>query len=232
MLNKEKHQTVMVQILKDLYSDVSISSLLGFKGGTAAYLLYGLPRFSVDLDFDLLENTEENRSAVFEKIRRILLAYGTIKDEQEKFFTLFFSLSYAAGEQQVKVEINTRDTGAHYEMKSYLGVPVLAATQASLFAGKLVALTRRREFVARDLYDVHFFLTKRWDIDRNVLEAYGIASLKEYLEQCAVFVEKIPDKALLAGLGELVSEKEKVFVKTGLKSDTAFLLRARASLER
>lgn len=217
----------MVNILKDIYSDISISSLLGFKGGTAVYLLYGLPRFSVDLDFDLLENSEENRDRVFQKIREILLKYGEIKDEQKKLFTVFFSLSYATGEHQVKVEINTRHTSARYEMKSYLGIPMLVATRASLFAGKLVALTQRKEFVARDLYDTHFFLKNLWDIDPDVLDAYHIPSLREYLERCVAFVENIPDNALLAGLGELIDEKEKIFVKTHLKNDTVFQLKLR-----
>lgn len=65
MFNKDKHTLIMTQILKDIYSDVTISSLLGFKGGTAAYLFYDLPRFSVDLDFDLLENSEKNRDIIF-----------------------------------------------------------------------------------------------------------------------------------------------------------------------
>jgi len=68
MLNREKHQLIMGQILKDIYTNISISSLLGFKGGTCAYFFYDLPRFSVDLDFDLLEVNEKNQKLVFEKI--------------------------------------------------------------------------------------------------------------------------------------------------------------------
>ena len=52
----------MGQILKDIYTDISIGPLLGFKGGTCAYFFYNLPRFSVDLDFDLLEVSEENKN--------------------------------------------------------------------------------------------------------------------------------------------------------------------------
>jgi len=52
------HNNLLVQILKDIYSDTDISPFLGFKGGTAAYLFYDLPRFSVDLDFDLLDETK------------------------------------------------------------------------------------------------------------------------------------------------------------------------------
>lgn len=229
-LDRDKHKLVMTQILKDIYADVSISSFLGFKGGTAAYLFYALPRFSVDLDFDLLENSEKTRDLVFEKVRGILKKYGEIKDEQKKFFTVFFSLSYEVGGHQVKVEINTRETGARYEMKSYLGMPMLVATRESMFAGKLIAMTQRKEFVSRDLYDTHFFLTQRWDIDTNVLATYQVKSLKEYLIACIAFIDNVPDNGLLAGLGELIDEKEKVFVKDSLKNDTIFQLRARADL--
>ena len=230
MFNKDKHKVIMTQILKDIYSDVTISSLLGFKGGTAAYLFYALPRFSVDLDFDLLENSERNRDLVFEKVHDILSKYGEVKDEQKKFFTIFFSLSYKVGEHQIKVEINTRETGARYEMKSYLGIPMLVAIKESMFAGKLVAMTQRKEFVSRDLYDAHFFLAQMWDIDANVLISYQIKSLKAYLETCIAFIENIPDNVLLAGLGELIDEKEKIFVKNKLKDDTIFLLKARADI--
>ncbi len=227
MLSKDRHKLVMTQILKDIYSDVSISSLLGFKGGTAAMLFYGLPRFSVDLDFDLLDDSQENRDLIFGRLHEIILKYGEIKDEQVKFATIFFALSYGAGEHQIKVEVNTRKTGARYELKTYLGIPALVATKASMLAAKLVALTRRKRFVARDLYDVHFFLKEGWDIDEGVFLAYRIGPTKEYLETCATFAENVPENALLAGLGDLIDEQEKTFVKNKLKQDAVFLLRAR-----
>ena len=55
MLDIQKHKFILVSILKDIYSDVSLGSIFGFKGGTAFYLFYNLPRFSVDLDFNLLD---------------------------------------------------------------------------------------------------------------------------------------------------------------------------------
>ena len=90
MLNKEKHQLIMGRILKDIYTDVTISSLLGFKGGTCAYLFYRLPRFSVDLDFDLLLISEENQKLVFEKLVSIMNKYGQIKDKYIKRFNMPF----------------------------------------------------------------------------------------------------------------------------------------------
>jgi predicted nucleotidyltransferase component of viral defense system len=59
-LNIPTHKTILFQILKDIYSDTTIAPFLGFKGGTATLLFYNLDRFSVDLDFDLLDESKEN----------------------------------------------------------------------------------------------------------------------------------------------------------------------------
>ena len=75
MLNKAKHQLLMTQILKEIYSDIEISSTLGFKGGTCAYFFYHLPRFSVDLDFDLIQPKLADKQAVFDKIENIYNTY-------------------------------------------------------------------------------------------------------------------------------------------------------------
>ena len=227
MLNKEKHRLVMAQILKDIYSDISIASLLGFKGGTAAYSFYELPRFSVDLDFDLLDDSESNRNLIFEKIKNIISKYGEIKDKQQKFATIFFALSYESGEHQIKVEINMRKTGASYEMKNYFGIPVLASTKESMFSAKLVALLNRKEFAARDLFDVYYFLKNNWGTDNNVFESYNISSEKEYIKKCVSFVENVPENTLLKNLGELIDEKQKEFVKTKIKDEVIFMLKAR-----
>ena len=64
MVNVNKHKFLLLQILKDIYSDVELSGCLGFKGGTALMFFYDLPRFSVDLDFNLLDLTKEK--AVYE----------------------------------------------------------------------------------------------------------------------------------------------------------------------
>ena len=65
---------------------------MGFKGGTAAFMFYNLPRFSVDLDFDLLDETQEYN--VFNKIEKIVKHYGKIKEARKKRFNLFFLISY------------------------------------------------------------------------------------------------------------------------------------------
>jgi len=82
-LNTARHKSILVKILKDIYTDTSLGSVLGFKGGTAAYLYHKLSRESLDLDFDLLDDTKEDH--VFEKIEEIAKQYGKIKEECKKF---------------------------------------------------------------------------------------------------------------------------------------------------
>src|SRR3989344_6482414 len=134
-LNPILHKNILIRILKDMYSDASVGPILGFKGGTAAYLFYELSRFSVDLDFDLLDVTQEDR--VFEQIKKILGTYGALKEIEKKRFNLFFLLSYdkkIQGAQNIKVEINRRDFGSKYEIMSYFGIPMKVMVKEDMAA--------------------------------------------------------------------------------------------------
>ncbi len=230
MLNKEKHQLIMAQILKDIYTDVSISSLLGFKGGTCAYFFYNLPRFSVDLDFDLLKVTEENQKMILKKIVTILNTYGTIKDQYIKKFTVFALLSYGDEDHNVKIEINVRKLVENmkdlYEIKEYLGISMLVAKKDYLFAAKLAALTLRTETAMRDIFDIQYFAKNHWDINAGVIKNFTEKTVKKYLSDCIAFIEKTKDNQMLQGLGELIeSEKQKNWVRNHLKADVIFMLR-------
>lgn len=230
MLNKEKHQLIMGQILRDIYSDTSVSSLIGFKGGTCAYFFYGLTRFSVDLDFDLFSTDEATQKLIHEKIHGMLGKYGEIKDDYIKRNTIFFLLSYGDVDHNVKVEVNVRilmlDIKEHYEVKEYLGISMLAGKKDYLFASKLVALTTRNETAMRDIYDVWFFGTNHWDINAEVIKARTGKTIKEYMADCIPVVEAVKDNEMLRGLAEfLPGEKEKAWVKTHLRKEVVFLLK-------
>ena len=137
MLNRENHQLIMGQILKDIYTDILIAPLLGFKGGTCAYFFYELPRFSVDLDFDLLTINQKTEQVVFKKIVEILSKYGKVKNEYMKKHTIFAVLSYGDSDHNIKIEINFRestiDIRDQYEIKNYLGISMLVAKKNYLF---------------------------------------------------------------------------------------------------
>lgn len=220
----------MGQILRDIYSDTSISSLIGFKGGTCAYFFYGLTRFSVDLDFDLFSSDEATQKLVYEKIGGMLGKYGEVKDHYIKQNTIFFLLSYGDADHNVKVEVNVRilmpDIREHYEMKEYLGISLLAARKDYLFASKLAALTDRRLLAMRDIYDIWFFAKNSWDINVEALKARTGKTIKEHIADCIPVVEAVKDNEILRGLAELLpGEKEKAWVKTHLRKEVVFLLK-------
>ncbi|OGZ31534.1 MAG: hypothetical protein A3H02_02385 [Candidatus Niyogibacteria bacterium RIFCSPLOWO2_12_FULL_41_13] len=236
MLNKEKHQLVMGQILKDIYTNVSIAPLLGVKGGTCAHFFYGLPRFSVDLDFDLFSTDEATQKLVLEAVKNILEKHGEIKDSRIKRNTIFFLLSYGDIDHNIKVEISIRihipDIQERYELKEYLGISMLVGKKDYLFASKLAALTSRGEIAMRDIYDIWYFAKNNWDINTEVLNARTNKTTKEQLADCIAVIEKVKDNQILRGLGELLNEKEKTWVKTNLRKETVFLLKNYMSVEK
>ncbi len=226
MLNQNIHKTILLQILKDIYTDASLGPVLGFKGGTAAHFFYDLSRFSVDLDFDLLN--EDKEDLVFEGVEKILREYGTIKEKYRKQHTLLFVISYDEKAQNIKVEINRRVFGSRYELKNYLGISMLVMVREDMFSHKLVAMLERTKTANRDIFDVWYFLKHNWPINEEIVEKRTKMAFKEYLRKCVQFIESASDRTILHGMGELLDEKQKDWVKANLRKEAVFLLKIRS----
>lgn len=223
MLNQTKHRVTLIEILKDIYDDPDLRTILGFKGGTAAMLFYDLPRLSVDLDFDLLDS--DKKEMVFRKIKVILGRHGVIREAIDKRFTLFFLVSYEKGEHMIKVDISKRKSNSAFHAKSYLGVSVLVMKEGDMVAGKLSALLTRRKFAMRDVFDLWFFLKNKWSINENVVIEKTDLTLIKALEHAVKQLNQIDKKQLLQGMGELLDTKQKAWVKSKLIEETIFYLR-------
>lgn len=224
MLVISSHRTAMTNVIKDIYSDIKIASLLGFKGGTALYFFYNLPRFSIDLDFDLLD--ESKKDIVFERITKIVSKYGEIKQSRDKHYNLFWLLSYEKGLSQLKVEVSKRASKNKYEIKNFLGIPALIMNKEDMFANKLTALLDRKSLANRDIYDIWFMLKERWNLNDNLLEYRTGTKTLVYLKKCLKLLEDNPPSDILSGIGDLVDNKTKDWIKKNLIKDTIFLLKA------
>lgn len=232
-LDTAKHKSILVKILKDIYTDPTIGPILGFKGGTAAILFYNLNRFSVDLDFDLLEPEKED--FVFERIKTILERYGKLKQIRKKRFNLFYILSYNEKDinaQNIKVEINRREFGSKYEVKSFLGISMLVMVKEDMTAHKLCAMYERIGRTNRDIYDAHFFLARDLPINKKIVERRMSMPYKEFLKKSIKAIEIFDDRDILAGMGELLTEKQKAWAKTHLKEDALFQLKLKLENEK
>jgi len=223
MIDLNKHKFLLIQILKDIYSDIELSNSLGFKGGTALMFFYDLPRFSVDLDFNLLEKNQEDR--VYTKVRKILLKYGSIYDEAKKFYGPLVVMNYGYGERNLKVEISNRAFENHYEIKNLLGINIKVMVLEDLFAHKLCALLDRNSITNRDIFDCWFFLEKRTPINKDIVESRMKMPFADYIQKCINLLEDMSDKGLLHGLGELIDSSLKRFVHKKMRHETIGLLK-------
>lgn len=222
-LDYAKHKNILLQILKDIYADTSIAPYLGFKGGTATMMFYDLPRKSVDLDLDLLN--EDKEKEVFEKINKIISNYGKIKDSYQQRFNLRNVISYNPKAQNIKVEVNRRQFGSKYEIKTLLGISMLVMVKEDMFAHKLMAMMERIGKTSRDIFDVQYFAKNNWPINRQIVERRSKLSFKDTLAKCIEMLEKMDNKHILDGLGELLTDPQKDSARVKLKSDTIFQLK-------
>ena len=229
-LDYSKHKNILLQILKDVYSDTAIAPFLGFKGGTAAFLFYELNRDSVDLDFDLLDESKEQ--VVFEKIQKIAAGYGKIVDSRIKRFNLINVISYDTKSQNIKIEVNRRDFGSRYELKTLLGISMLVMVREDMFAHKLMAMYERVGKTSRDVYDVWFFLKNNWSVNKEIIGQRSGMSFKELLQKCAEQLERMDNRNILVGLGESLTKPQKDWARAKLRTEAVFLLKARLESEK
>lgn len=223
-LNKNEHRRTMLKILEKISADALLSNNLGFKGGTACYFLHGLDRFSVDLDFDLLN--EEKDEIVKKHLLKILNKYGSVKTKTS------IKVSYSDEYQALKIDLSDRHENNKlntYKVKDVVsGISLKVLQKEDIFAHKLVALTDRSassgnkdRFIAnRDLYDIHFFFKNGWKFNKKIIEQQTGKKVQEYLQEAIKFIEKYSNETnISARLGELVDDEEREWVKNNLKNE-------------
>ena len=211
MLNRQIHETHLRRLISLIYTDRRLLNNLAFKGGTALYMFYNLDRFSTDLDFNSLVEELD-----VEAMNEVVKDYE-VQDYFEKFHTWFWLLSYQKTQMKVKIEISKRDYPDTYETKELLGIPIKVMTKDCMFAHKLCAITDRTKLQNRDLYDTYFMLRQGFEIKEEIIILRTKKSLRVYLEYLLEFIPKnVASIHILDGLGEVLDEKQKVWVKNNL----------------
>ena len=223
MINTTKHKFYMTQALKDIYTDAELANCLGFKGGTALMFFHELPRISLDLDFNLL--APEKSDVAYQKIRKIVLKYGKIHDEAQKFYGNIIVLDYGIAERKLKIEISNRQYNDEYEIHNLLGIHLKVMKLTNMFSHKLCALLDRSKLANRDIFDCWFLMSRQTAVNQSIIEQRMGKSLSDYLQDCIDTIENLPNKSLLDGLGELVNQEFKTFIRNKLRLELLTLLR-------
>ena len=217
-MDKQKHKLYMAQILSLVFKDKDLCNVLGFKGGTALMFFHNLPRFSTDLDFNLLDMSKQD--VAYNKVRQILLRFGTIDDEAKKLNGPILVLNYGKGERMLQVEISNRQYDNHYETKNLAGTDIRVLTIPDMFAHKLCAMGERLS--PCDVFDVWFFLQQMHaSVNKNIIKERTGKTVSEYAAWCSQRVREASPKLLMQGLGEVIDDsRTKNFVKTRLIEET------------
>jgi len=151
-----------------------------FLGGTALRFLFGLPRFSEDLDFSLIAPKKDaGLKTAFTEVKRALALEGypievklsdrkTVASAWIRFPGLPHEIGLSPHASQVlsiKVEVDTNPPpGAHVEtsvVRRHVTLHLCHHDKASLLAGKLHAVLSRTWTKSRDLYDLVWYLADR-----------------------------------------------------------------------
>jgi predicted nucleotidyltransferase component of viral defense system len=192
---------------------------LAFHGGTALRFLYGIPRYSEDLDFALdgARDTYDFRRYL-RAIQSDLTAENyaldvTVKDQAAvhsariRFQGLLYELGLSPHRNEVlavKLEVDTNPpagaTLATTVIRRYVLLNLQHHDRASLLAGKLHAILQRRYTKGRDLYDLYWYLANPDWPEPN------LAMLNHALEQSAWLGERITPRNWRSTVWRVLSE--------------------------
>lgn len=174
----QTREFLQMLILKIIY-DLGYFKYLVFTGGTALRIIYGLQRYSEDLDFSLVHKKGYSFKHFFEElIKQLTQNYGfkvshkardqkTVHAVDLKFDDLLFDLGLSSHRPQklyIKIEIDSNPpqggiTAISLVSRSFV-FPVTHFDLPSLFATKLHACFFRRYTKGRDVYDLIWYLGK------------------------------------------------------------------------
>lgn len=227
------HKAQLLRLLTAIADNTFLANSLYFKGGTCASMLGYLDRFSVDLDFDLLD--ESKTETIRKELKLLFRGIGLeIKDESPK--VLEFLLRYEAPQYErnsLKLDVVGFKYGANvYEPKqlSEINRTLICQTKETMFSHKLVAITERyqkRESIAgRDVYDIHHFFLNGYRYIPEIIEVRTKQKPLKYLSTLLDFIQdKITVSLLVSDLGTLLPKEKMAFIKTNLLTETLVFIK-------
>lgn len=226
------HKAKMYLILDAITDDIDLAKVLAFKGGTCASMLRYLDRFSVDLDFDLLDS--DKKKVFREKLIKIFKELDLeVKDQSKQALQFFLKYKNKANERSnIKIEITDNMYSANkYEKKYFedLNKFIQCQTIGTMFGNKLVAITDRYKLhgsiAARDLYDIHHFFTSGYSYDGDIIIERTGLDLKNYFDFLKKFItEKITQEIIDQDLNGLLNYEVFHKLRKSLKKEVIIII--------
>lgn len=230
------HLVWMYRLLSAIADDPFLVAWLRFKGGTCAAMRGLIQRFSIDLDFDLINETKS--SEISRHLEIIFKKLGlTIKDKSQYVPQYFL--------QYPKIEENPRNSikidivfpapkNNQYELIRFSDIDRILSchTIPTIFAHKLIAVIARWErtgsIASRDLFDVHTFLMKGFDYEESIIREVRGMSGRDFCNILQDFIQKnITQQIIDQDLNILLPPVDFQKIRKILKQETLLLLKSR-----
>jgi len=176
----ELHEAFEIEVLEKI-KNTNLTNCLVFIGGTMLRLCYDLPRYSVDLDFYLIDKPI-NSTFLFNSIRETLAKDYYIFDVKDKKYTMVFVIGNNNYPNRLKIEIrkkyedikNTEHRIA-YSISHSKQVKLRTLKLEKVFISKIEAALTRKEI--RDFFDLEFLLRRGIEVDIEKDKALEIIKL-------------------------------------------------------
>jgi predicted nucleotidyltransferase component of viral defense system len=196
-----KQEQFELEVLDRLQSGRFLARLV-FGGGTMLRLCYGLDRYSVDLDFWLLNKNGEkdfDHTAWFSALRQFLTRFYEIRDAADKFHTLVIELKSPDYPSSLKLEmrkgvkITKMGRAIAYSRHSSVQVYLRTIALPEMMTSKIEAFLQRKEI--RDAYDLEFLVKKGVTADISpekadqVLTAIAALTRQDYNVKLCLLLE-------------------------------------------
>lgn len=221
--NQYRENTI-IDVVQELAKS-NAGSKIAFKGGTALKLFYGLPRYSEDIDYDILSgaNIQEVHEAVSASLWK---KRWEITDDAVKHYTILLELRFTGPERnfRIKIEISTREKPLKTTVASLRGVPVLTLEQSFLMTEKLATFIKRG--AGRDVFDAWFILNNAYPLNKEMIEE-RFDGEREFYAKILEKLEQADPKRLLRDTGKLLSDDYRNWIKTNFLEEFRELVRSR-----
>lgn len=189
------HKAWFCRILIGISDDPFLLDCLAFKGGTCAAMRGILDRFSVDLDFDLLDKNEntEVQKHLESLFRRLDFS---IKDHSKKVPQYFLKYPNKAGQRNT-IQFDVSFPPPHsndYEKIRLIEIDRIIQCQTipTMFANKLVAtmerFKQRGSLAGRDIYDIHHFFMQGLSYKEEIIQERTGKSAQVFLPKLGDFI--------------------------------------------
>lgn len=233
------HKLWMYRILTAICDTPALTEIIRFKGGTYAAMRNLIDRFSVDLDFDLID--EKKQELVHVGLKKIFGDLGLEIKEFSKHAPQYFVKypSQDGGRNTVKIEVTFPVPKANtYEAVRLPEIDriIHAQTIPTLVANKLVAIVdrykRHGSIAGRDIFDINSFLSQGLTMNEKVIEERTGKSVPQFIEELTAFITKhISQQSIDEDLNVLLPTLAFKKVRKNLKQETLMLIQNLLPLE-